>query len=384
VSVAIALFTRDLRVRDNPVLAAARAAGDGVVPLFVFDRTMLERTAHARPHRFGFLCQSLVDLDDSLRDRGAQLVVRRGDWMQEVMQVAYECRAQQVHVARDVSRFARRRLDALEQAATIAGIDVVVHDSVTVMPPDAFAKPYLVFTPYFKRWLDQPLRQLAPQPRRITMANVVGSNLVPDAAPPGEWVGGETAGLDVLKRWAAHGLARYGEHRDDLAEEPTSHISPYLHFGCLSPVEVVTRVRTRDGAEPFIRQLCWRDYAAQLTWFGRGLIRNERSWRDDPAALASWKEGRTGVRLVDAAMRQLLAEGWMPNRVRMLVASYLVKQLEIDWRAGAAHFMDLLVDGDVANNTVNWQWVVENRALSPARHAERFDRDGVYQSRWLA
>ncbi len=380
---AIALFTRDLRVRDNPVLASARESADNVVPLFVFDRAMLERTPHGRPHRFGFLCQSLVDLDNSLRDRDAQLVVRRGDWVQEVMQVAYESRATSVHVARDVSAYARRRLAALEQAAAISRIDVFAHDALTVVPPDAFPKPYLVFTPYYKRWLEQPWRALAPVPRRVPFHGGLASDTIPDAAPPAEWVGGETAGLDVLKRWTAKHLAGYGGDRDDLASEPTSHISPYVHFGCLSALEVAARLRTRDGGEPFVRQLCWRDYAAQLTWYGRTAIRNERAWRNDPAALAAWKEGRTGVPIVDAAMRQLLAEGWMPNRVRMVVASYLVHQLEVDWRAGAAHFMELLVDGDVANNTMNWQWVVENRPFSPVRQAQRFDRAGAYRARWL-
>jgi deoxyribodipyrimidine photo-lyase len=393
---AVALFTRDLRVRDNPVLDAATSGTEAVVPLFVFDRTMLERTAHGRSNRFGFLCQSLIDLDSSLRDRGGRLVVRRGDWVQEVVQAAYEARATRVHLARDVSQYAQRRELELRTALDAARVELVLHDAVTAVPPDAFGKPYVVFTPYSKRWLAHPHRELARLPRKVSVPAALSSANIPDASPPGEWVGGETAALACLKSWTTRGLARYDAQRDDLACEGTSRMAPYLHFGCISPLDMVRRLSARDDAAPYVRQLCWREFFAQLLWWRPEVAHADvrpagaPRWRDDPEDLAVWKEGRTGYPLVDAGMRQLHAEGWMPNRVRMVVASFLTKDLRIDWREGAAHFMQLLVDGDVANNQLNWQWVAgtgtdtnPQRVLNPTLQQQRHDPGGVYVHRWI-
>ena len=392
---ALALFTRDLRMRDNPVLDAATTGSTSVVPLFVFDRFMLARTSHGRPHRFGFLCQSLIDLDGSLRDRGGRLIVRRGDWVQEVLQVAYECRAQTIHVARDVSAYSQRRAAALENAASAAGVEVVTHESVTVVPATEFPKPYLIFTPYHHRWIASEWRPLARLPRRIDVPAGIGSDAIPDQSPPGEWVGGETAALAQFKEWTAHELTHYEARRDDLGGDHTSRVSAALHFGCLSPVEVASRLWERPGSEAFLRQLCWRDFYAQLLFARPDIAHNDvkdraRQWTDDPVELARWKEGRTGVPLVDAGMRQLLADGWMPNRVRMVTASFLTKQLGIDWRQGAAHFMEHLVDGDVANNQLNWQWVAgtgtdqrPHRGFNPELQAQKHDPDGFYVKKWL-
>jgi deoxyribodipyrimidine photo-lyase len=395
-SVAVGLFTRDLRVRDNAVLDGATSGTDHVVPLFVFDREMLATTAHGRPNRFGFLCQSLIDFDSSLRDRGGRLVIRRGDWVQEVLQVAYEARATRIHVARDVSSYAQRRRARLERAAAAGGIELIVHENVAVVPPDAFGKPYLVFTPYYKRWLGTPWRSPARVPRRISVPDAVTSVPIPDASPPGEWVGGETAALTNLKTWTARGLSQYEARHDDAGADATSRLSPYLHFGCVSPLEVAGRLRDREGGAPFVRQICWREFYMQLLWWrpetAHADVREDGApkWLDDPEALAAWKEGRTGYPFVDAGMRQLQAEGWMHNRVRMVAASFLTKDLRIDWREGAAHFMNLLVDGDVANNQLNWQWVAgtgtdtnPHRALNPTVQRRRFDPEGVYTHRWI-
>jgi deoxyribodipyrimidine photo-lyase len=395
VRTAIALFTRDLRVHDNPMFAAATLGADQTVPAFVFDRVMLERTAHGRPHRFGFLCQSLTDLDSLLRDRGGQLVVRRGEWVQEVLQLAYEAHAETVHVARDVSAFAQRRLARLRAAAEASGIEIVAHDNVTTVPPDSFGKPYLVFAPYYKKWLATEWRDLARVPRKVAMPRGLGSVAIPDRAPPGDWVGGETAARARLKTWTPRGLGRYEELHDDPAADATSRLSAALHFGCVSPLEVGHRLYDRDGSAPFLRQICWRDFFAQLLWSrpeaaNTDVRPRDTAWADDPESLAAWKEGRTGFPLVDAGMRQLRAEGWMHNRVRMVVASFLTKDLHIDWREGAAYFMDMLVDGDVANNQLNWQWVAgtgtdtnPHRVLNPSVQLDRHDPDRVYTRRWI-
>ena len=208
-------------------------------------------------------------------------------------------------------------------------------------------------------------------------------------------MGGETEGRARLERWVRDGLAEYESRRDDLAVEGTSGLSPYLHFGCVSPLELAERAREAPGGEAFVRQLCWRDFHHQLLAAEPRIAREDLHprhdrWRVDPPALAAWKEGRTGYPLVDAGMRQLLAEGTMHNRARLVTASFLAKHLYVDWRLGAAHFAEHLVDGDVANNVGNWQWVAgtgadtrPNRVFNPTRQARRFDPDGAYVRRWV-
>jgi deoxyribodipyrimidine photo-lyase len=393
VRTAIALFTRDLRLRDNAMLAGAHASSDRVLPLFVVDDDLLLRTAHGRPNRFGFLAESLRDLDASLRARGGALFVRRGNWVEEVVRIAEECGAASVHLARDVSGYAQRRTAHLRKCT---GTDVVLHDHLTVVPPDALGRAFVVFTAYYKRWLDQPWRPLAPIPRRITTPAGVAGGELPTGTSPGGWQGGETAALARLKAWTGRGLRAYAETRDDPAGDATSRASPALHFGCLSASEMAQRLWDRAGAEPYLRQLCWRDFYAQLLWYRpeaarRDLRSGAPRWREAPGDLEAWKAGRTGFPFVDAGMRQLRAEGWMHNRVRMVVASFLTKDLLIDWRAGAQHFMDLLVDGDVAQNQLNWQWVAGTgtdanpfRVLNPTVQGRRHDPRGTYLRRWIA
>jgi deoxyribodipyrimidine photo-lyase len=212
----------------------------------------------------------------------------------------------------------------------------------------------------------------------------------PDLAP-----GGEHEGLARLRAWTASSLARYDEQHDAVAADATSRISSYLHFGCLSPLEVATRLRTRRGGEAFVRQVCWRDFFQQLL-----AARPELAWEDlrhrgtptgtADEAFAAWCAGRTGYPLVDAGMRQLQREGFVHNRVRMVVASFLTKDLDVPWQLGARHFMDLLVDGDVASNQLNWQWVAgtgtdsnAHRVFNPTRQSERFDPDGAYIRRYV-
>jgi deoxyribodipyrimidine photo-lyase len=206
--------------------------------------------------------------------------------------------------------------------------------------------------------------------------------------------GGERAARQRLERWLRGGLGEYDGRHDDLPGAATSHLSADLHFGCLSPAAVLSRVEGRPGGEEFARQLCWRDFHHQVLAAFPELPRRdyrnrrEQGWRRSERRARAWREGRTGVPLVDAGMRQLADEGFMHNRARMIVASYLTKTVAIDWRVGARHFERLLVDADVANNSGNWQWVAgtgndtrPNRMLNPLRQAERFDPDGEYVRR---
>jgi deoxyribodipyrimidine photo-lyase len=207
--------------------------------------------------------------------------------------------------------------------------------------------------------------------------------------------GGETAGRRKLSAWLRSGVGGYEAAHDELAADATSHLSPYLHFGCISPLEVAQRAGEVAGSEPFLRPLAWRDFFHQLL-----AARPETShedmrprgnrWSSDSDALEAWQQGRTGYPIVDAGMRQLLREGYMHNRARLITASFLVRNLRIDWRSGARHFFDWLVDGDVANNVGNWQWVAgtganqrPGRAFNPLRQAHRFDPGGAYVRRYV-
>jgi deoxyribodipyrimidine photo-lyase len=404
VSATVVLFTRDLRVHDNPALHAAVGGAADVVPLFVLDDGVLAR--FGAPNRVAFLLDALADLRDSLVERGAVLVVRRGDAVTEAIRLAGETGANRIHLSEDVSAFAQERLRRLRRAAEEHRISVQAFSGITVVPPGdispAASAAYRVFTPYWKRWRSTPQRAVLAAPASIP------SGATPDDTPlpalrdltAGHTSadlprGGETEGRARLERWLRDGLAEYESRRDDLAAEGTSGLSPYLHFGCVSPLEVADRSREAPAGEAFVRQLCWRDFHHQLLAAEPRIAREDLHprhdrWRDDPEALAAWKEGRTGYPLVDAGMRQLRAEGTMHNRARLVTASFVVKHLYLDWRLGAAHFAEHLVDGDVANNVGNWQWVAgtgadtrPNRVFNPIRQARRFDPDGAYVRRWV-
>lgn len=212
-------------------------------------------------------------------------------------------------------------------------------------------------------------------PRLRPAADICAGRACSDLAP-----GGETAGRRRLGSRLSRDADGYADHGDDLAADATSRLSPYLHFGCLSPVEVVARAGRRDsaGARAFVRQVAWRDFYHQVlaarpaTSVADYRPRRDR-WRRDDEAFAAWRDGRTGYPIVDAGMRQLAAEGWMHNRARLIVGSFLTKTLYLDWRLGAQHFLDLLVDGDVVNNQMNWQWVARHAPLVDLTEAtERF------------
>ncbi|MFM7535064.1 MAG: cryptochrome/photolyase family protein [Acidimicrobiales bacterium] len=405
-TVAVVVFTRDLRVRDHPALSAAVASADRIVPVFVFDDAVLAR--FGAPNRVRYLLDALADLDGSLRRLGGALVVRRGAWVPTVANLVAETGATAVHLGADVSALATRRLAGLRRAV---GERVGVHDhpGITVVPPlavgPASGGPGVIFTPYYKRWAVAPWRALAATPAAVRLPDGLDPGRLPGLGEltagvpsPDVLAGGETVATERLRRWAVDHLAGYDSGRDDLAAASTSRISADVHFGCLSPLEVATRLRDRPGGEPFVRQLCWRDFYAQLLaarpQVATGDVRDARiAWVDGDEAdegFAAWAEARTGYPVVDAAMRQLRAEGFVHNRARMIVASFLCKDLAVDWRRGAAHFLDWLVDGDLASNQLNWQWTAgtgtdsnPSRIFNPTVQSTRFDPRGEYIRRWV-
>jgi deoxyribodipyrimidine photo-lyase len=436
---ALVLFTRDLRVHDQAALATAVREAERVVPLFVCDERLLAGRCGA-PNRLAFLLDSLADLDHSLRERGGRLIVRRGEVVRETIRLARASGAEAIYMSEDVSAYARQRHARLREACARERIELRAFPGVTVVPagaltPSGGGDHYRVFTPYWRAWSALPRFERAAAPRRVSLPEGITAGSLPslaslrgrgrDAGRPSPELpeGGERAGRALLTRWLSRGLAEYGERHDDLAADRTSHLSPHLHFGCLSPTTVLARAvghagtaGSRDksasdlrkgdtgtddedpggaGAEAFARQLCWRDFHHQVLAARPDLPyadyrpRGDR-WRRSQRLAEAWREGRTGYPIVDAGMRQLAREGFMHNRARLLVASFLTKTLYLDWRVGTAHFDALLVDADLANNVGNWQWVAgtgndtrPNRVLNPIRQAHRFDPTGDYVRRYV-
>jgi deoxyribodipyrimidine photo-lyase len=303
-----------------------------------------------------------------------------------------------------VSGYAQRRFRHLQRACEGERIALRAFEGVTVVPPGeltpAGGDHYRVFTPYWNAWRARAKRAPLGAPRKLRLPSGIAHGTIPKLSEltremPVEHLprGGESAGRDRLSRWLRNGSQRYEERADDLAGDPTSRLSPYLHFGCLSANEVLARAMERTGLDGFVRQLCWRDFHHQVLAARPELPYEDyrpgrRRWRNDGQVLDAWKRGETGYPIVDAGMRQLAREGFMHNRARLIVSSFLTKTLVIDWRAGADHFEDLLVDADLANNRGNWQWVAgtgndtrPNRVLNPIRQARRFDPDGAYVRR---
>jgi deoxyribodipyrimidine photo-lyase len=403
---ALLWLTRDLRVHDHPALRAALDAGDGVVPVFCFDDRLL-RGRHASGPRTQFLLECLADLDERT---GGLLVVRRGPPERELPALAREAKATALHFTADSGPFARRRIERVVRAMEIEcvghpGLHAV--DDLDAVRTQAGA-PYTVFSPFHRRWLDEPRRAVIGRPRAFgSLPSGVRKGTLPTLADLGleqevsePLPGGETAGRERLSRFLNDVVGTYVDDHDALGSDRTSRLSPYLHFGCLSPREIEERLPRGAGPAAFQRQLCWRDfYHHVLLHFPRNArsefqerYRGSLSWSYAEKRFEAWQEGRTGYPLVDAGMRQLLHEGWMHNRARLVVGSFLTKDLGIDWRWGERHFMRLLIDGDEANNNGNWQWIASvgvdpqpafRRIYNPARHMERYDPEGRYVRRYV-
>ncbi len=403
-SVAIVLFNRDLRTGDHPALAAAARAGR-TVPLFVFDEQLLG-SRFAAPNRVAFLLESLRELDDSLQRAGARLFLRHGDPVTQALSVAHECGATELHVSADWSAYARRREQRLSDACERGRIAFRAHPGTTIVAPGTVTPGggdhFKVFTPFHRAWEDVPLRPRAVKPRKLSAPSGLAAGRLPaidslaaGKPSPDRAHGGERQGRRLLRAFLRDGLAGYGDNHDDLAGDLTSGLSPYLRFGCVSALELLSEARSRPGGAAFARQLCWRDFHHQVLAAYPALPRRDYRprgdrWSRSKRAFGAWQEGRTGYPIVDAAMRQLQREGRMHNRARLIAASFLTKDLYLDWRWGARHFWDLLSDGEIANNAGNWQWVAgtgndtrPNRVFNPIRQAHRFDPTGDYVRRYL-
>ena len=367
---ALMLFTRDLRVTDNPALWAASRA-ERTVPLFVLDDAILG-SRFAAPNRVAYMREALVDLDGRLKAMDGRLVLRRGQVVEEAMEVAREVDADELHIAADWSRYARRREKALREACEEAGIELTAHPGVTILDPGVVTPTsgdhFKVFTPYHRAWSATTWRDEVGTPRKLAVPTTLDAGELPalekltDGEPP-------RSGSPAARRRRASAcrpssaIASTATTRATTTSRATAprSLSAHIRFGCVSPRELAGAAEEARGGDPFVRQLCWRDSTQVLAAYPDLPRRDYRSrgdrWSRSEQVFEAWKEGRTGYPLVDAGMRQLTAEGYMHNRARLAVGSFLTKDLYVDWRKGAWHFWDLLTDGDIANNAGNWQWV---------------------------
>ncbi|MFZ1250215.1 MAG: deoxyribodipyrimidine photo-lyase [Candidatus Microsaccharimonas sp.] len=400
----------DLRVHDHPALSAAIKEADLVLPLFIFDDAIL-KGKFASANRHHFLRESLEDLRKSYKDRGGDIAFRHGDPKDELRKIIKDTSATAIYYTADYSPRATTRDKELTDL--LAGDDIEMRAFGGRLAVNQLQKlrtkngdPYKVFTPFWKNWQQVQRRELAPTPRVIKSPSIPMGTIPPDSTlgihksevSPDILPGGETAGRKRLKKFLNGPINEYHQQNNDMAADTTSRLSSYFHFGCISVREVETLLPDTKGAQAWHRQLAWRDfYHYVLLHFPHPEQEfQERyrtfSWSKSTTHLEAWKEGKTGYPAVDAAMRQLKTEGWMHNRARLIVGSFLTKDLDIDWRDGERHFMEWLTDGDMANNNGNWQWIASvgvdpaplfRRLYNPSSQRDKYDPTGEYVRRYV-
>jgi len=393
-------FRRDLRLGENPAWAAATQEADEVTALFVLDAALFDR---AGPFRQAALVSHLTALDEQVAARGGRLRIEAGDPAEVVSLIASDVGADQVHWNHDTTPYAARRDAAVRAAleATDSEPTATTHWGMFVHEPGRVLtqKGTLskVFTPFAKVWEKTEMTAWAEGEGDATIAAVTGITL-PSVDGADDYPGGEDAARDRLADFMDR-IDDYLDTRDLPAIVGTSMLSSDIRFGTLSPREIAAVAgESTEGRRGFVRQLAWRDWYAHLLYENPSMpdaaIRSEYDrvkWRDDPEEFDAWKHGQTGFPIVDAGMRQLLHTGWMHNRVRMIVGSFLVKDLLIDWRKGERWFRHLLVDADVSQNVGNWQWVAGCgtdaapyfRVFNPWTQSRKFDARGEYIRTWV-
>jgi deoxyribodipyrimidine photo-lyase len=403
------LFRRDLRLADNTGLLRALGESERVVPAFIFDPRQTGRHPYKSDPAFQFLVVSLVELERELRSRGARLYLFRGEAEKVVSTLLRTEGLEAVFVNRDYTPFSRRRDRAIEAACRERNAAFVSSGDVLLNEPEEVSKsdgaPYMMFTPFFlaarARGVRPPRADAPVNFWTGPVANDEGSGAFGRVLPRRNELlfrkGGRTEALTLLDRLAE--LRDYERTRDLPAVDGTTGLSPHNKFGTVSIREVHRAVASRLGAgHAILRQLHWRDFFCHVAVhfervFGRPFRAEfERiAWREDPRRFARWREGTTGFPVVDAGMRQLAATGFMHNRVRMVCASFLVKDLHLDWREGERWFATMLEDYDPCVNNGNWQWVASTgcdaapyfRIFNPWLQQRRYDPDAAYIKRWV-
>ncbi len=392
-------FRRDLRLADHPALAAAVGSGQPVLAVYVHDETTPGAWAPGGASRW-WLHHALAALAADLAAIGGQLVLRRGPYPAVIPALTAESGATSVHASLPVEPWARQAMRSVKAALPVP---LVVHPGPLLHHPDKIrtqaSRHFAVFTPFARAFHAQgEVPPPQPAPARI-QAHPAPSEALDDwrllprrpdwaGGLRAAWQPGEAGAQAALAAFMAGPARHYATRRDYPGEVSTSRLSPHLAFGSISPRQAWTA-----GGDKFRAELLWREFSAHLLWHHQDLPETplrpqfaNMPWRDDPAALAAWQRGRTGIPIVDAGMRELWTTGWMHNRVRMIVASFLIKHLMIDWRHGEAWFWDTLVDADLAANAASWQWVAGSgadaapyfRIFNPVLQGLKFDPEGSY------
>jgi deoxyribodipyrimidine photo-lyase len=421
-STALVWFRRDLRLADNPALYLAAEEHDAVIPVFIWAPEEEGDWPPGGAHRW-WLHHALEQLDADLRGRGSRLVLRRGKSLQVLRDLIEETGAATVYWNKRYEPALRARDLAVAEAlredfcafASLEGY--LLHDPERI--ETSTGGPYRVFTPFWKRLkgeLDVPDPISKPRIGATKAPGAWPTSLQLDALellPKVGWAGGlrdtwqpgEAAAQQRLQHFLDDLLIDYEAHRNRPGLDGTSMLSPYLHHGHLSPRQVWTAVEDwvqnkpmREAADAYLREIAWREFSYHMLYHfphTPGAPLKDKfagfAWKEDDALLECWQQGRTGYPIVDAGMRQLWQIGWMHNRVRMIVASFLTKDLLQPWQRGAAWFWDTLVDGDLANNTMGWQWSAGSgadaqpffRIFNPVSQGQRYDPDGAYVRRWV-
>lgn len=409
-------FRRDLRISDNIALARAVAEADRVVPVYILS----DWKSHHRwtgPNRQAFLCGCLESLAANLGHLGGELIIRRGKAPEVLRDLIRETGARGVTFNRDPDPFGRKVEAGVEKVMESLGLRVIACMDTMVHEPGAVrtaaGEPYRVFTPFAKAWRRLELPGIVARPGKLATPRGIRNRKTPALS---DWglkeaadipAAGEKAARKRLADFLQHGVADYGRLRDAPAAAGTSRLSQDLRFGLLSPREVFRQCTeaaeaaprgARQSLEKFITELIWREFYLQILWHFPEVLEKEfnpkfRSleWPGGAAALERWQAGETGFPIVDAGMRQLLATGYMHNRLRMITAMFLTKDLHVDWREGEQWFMRQLVDGEIASNNGGWQWSAGTgadaapyfRIQNPWLQSKRHDPDGAYIKRWV-
>jgi len=397
---AIWWIRRDLRLTDNTALYAALEAGS-VIPVFILDPAF----SGSSPRRKNFLYEGLHALDKDLRSRGSYLVVRSGKPLEVLKQLLVETNVGAIYAKEDFTPYARKRDEKIARTLPLQLIHgQTVHHPTSVLKSNG--KPYTVYTPYSKAWKAKlPFSlDLLTAPQQINTPSDIWTESLPPFKVNPLFPAGEQEALVRLEEFLHKRVYSYSNDRNRIDLESTSALSPYIRFGMLGLRQAVHSARQAigqkrsDGAEVWLNELIWREFYIQILYhfpyvskrsFNPALANIQ--WRNNEAEFEAWRDGRTGVPIVDAGMRQLKEIGWMHNRARMIVASFLVKDMLIDWRWGEAWFMENLLDGDLAANNGGWQWTAGTgtdaapyfRIFNPVLQSKKFDPDGNYIRKWV-
>lgn len=401
---------RDLRLEDNQALSAALSSAGALIPVFILD-PILFNSPRMSPKRLAFLFSSLAELDADLRKLGSRLVIRKGSPVEVLQDLVEESGAREVFAEEDYSPYARRRDDNVAKQLPlnlVAGLCVSHPEAIL----NQAGEPYRVYTPYMRNW--KALNhiqsdQILPAPRSIFTPQEINSDQLPESTSVDPVINpGEREANKRLEEFIEQDIYQYGELRNMMDIPGTARISAYLRFGNLSVQKCVHAAqqarrtapddKSRRSADIWLNELIWREFYISILYHFPYVLRQSFRedlraipWRNDADEFSAWREGRTGYPIVDAAMRQLHETGWMHNRGRMIVASFLVKDLVIDWRWGEKYFMQHLVDGDPAANNGGWQWTAGTgtdaapyfRIFNPVIQGKKFDPRGNFIRRWI-